>query len=128
MKERDFDDYYKILKRDFTKYIELKIDVFKLEFIKAFSNIYTKIITIWVVLLVALIVFSFMLVGLALYLGQLWGKPYLGFFTVAGIFFLIALIFILLRRVFLTNPIIKTFVETLFENKIDKEQQRKFNK
>ncbi len=124
MKERDFDDYYKILKRDLTKFLELKIDIFKLEFIKAFSTIYTKIITIWVVFIVLLIVFSFLLVGLAFYLGKLWGSYALGFFGVAGIFLVIALIFIALRRVFLTNPIIRTFVETLFGNQINKEKRK----
>ena len=116
MKERNIDDYYKILKRDISKYLYLKIDYFKLEFIEAFSTIFSKIITMWVSLLLGIIFISFALIALAFYLGKLLGAYHWGFLIVAGIFLFFAIIFIALRNKLLTNPLIKAFIETLFDS------------
>jgi hypothetical protein len=115
MKERSFEDYYKLLKRDISKYLALKIDYFKLEFIESFSTIFSKIITLWISLLIGIIFISFLLIALALYLGHILGAYYWGFLIVAGIFMLIGIIFILLRNKILTNPLIIAFIETLFD-------------
>jgi len=116
MKDKDINDYYKILKRDLTKYVELKVDLFKIEFIESFSKIFSKIVTISVSFLLGIIFLSFLLFSLGLYLGKLLGAYHWGFLIVAGIFLLIAILFILLRNVILTNPLINTFFSVFFDN------------
>ncbi len=123
MKERSFNDYYKILRRDITKYIELKVDLFKIEFIETFSSIFSKIITLWVSIILGIIFISFLLLALGLYLGKILGAYYWGFLIVAGIFLLLAILFILLRNVILTNPLINSFIETFFDKEIKNEKR-----
>lgn len=123
MKERSFNDYYKILNRDISKFIELKVDLFKLEFIEAFSSIFSKIITVWVSLILGIIFITFLLISLGFYLGKLLGAYHWGFLIISGIFLLFAIIFVLMRNVFLTNPLINTMIDTLFDKNNNNEKR-----
>ena len=123
MKERSFNDYYKILRHDISKYIELKVDLFKIEFIETFSSIFTQIITLWVSIILGIIFVSFLLLALGLYLGKLLGAYHWGFLIVAGIFLVLAILFIVLRKTILTNPLINSFIETFFKKKKKNEKK-----
>jgi len=125
MKERTFEDYFRIFKRDVTRYIDLKYEYFKLEFIEIFSTIFSKVLSIGVVLFISIIAFTFVLIAAAFYLGKLLGGYHYGFLIVAGVFFLIAILFVLLRNVILTNPLINSLISALFNNEIEKEEQKK---
>lgn len=128
MKERSFNDYYKILNRDISKFIELKVDLFKLEFVEAFSSIFSKIITVWVSLILGIIFISFLLLSLGFYLGKLLGAYHWGFLIVAGIFLLMAIFFVLMRNVFLTNPLINTLIDSLFDKNSNNEKRNNHEK
>lgn len=121
MKETDINEYYHTIKKDITKFIELKFDFFKLEFVEIFSQAYSKIITAWVVAISMVIFTSFILLALGLFLGKLWGAYYLGFLAVSGIFLGLLIIFFLLRKALLTNPMINLLVNVMFEKKIKNE-------
>lgn len=114
MKEKNIDEYFKILKNDLTKYAELKLNYLKLEFIETFSTVFSKIISIWVTVIISIIFFTFILIALAFYLGKILGAYYWGFLIVGGIFILLGLIFFLLKNVLITNPLISSFMELLF--------------
>ena len=114
--ERSPADYYKILKRDITKFFELKINYLKLEFAETFSTIFSHIVTIIVVLLMMIITFSFLLIALGFYLGKILHGYHWGFLIVAGIFLITALIFVALRKKIIVNPLINAFIELLFED------------
>jgi len=120
MKEKNLDDYYKIIKNDLTKYIELKLDFLKLEFIETFSTVFSKIITVWVAIIIGIIFFAFVLIALAFYLGKLLGGYHWGFLIVAGIFMIIGIILFLLRNTLITNPFINTFIELFYFKKKSK--------
>lgn len=124
MKERTFEDYFKIFKRDVTRYIDLKYEYFKLEFVELFSTIFSKILSLGVVLLISIIAFSFVLIAVAFYLGKLLGAYHYGFLIVAAGFFLIAILFVLLRNVIITNPLINSLISALFNNEIEKEEKK----
>ncbi len=120
MKERDLKDYYRIFKRDITKYVGLRIDYLKLEIIDTISSVFSKIMTIWVSLLLGIIFVSFLLVSLGLFLGKILGAYYWGFLIVAGIFLLLAILFYLLRNKFLKQPLINSMITSLFDGKLEK--------
>ncbi len=106
-------DLHKLVE-DAIKYFELKWEYFKLDIIETLALLYTRVFSLllwWIIIPVFLL---FLLIGLALYLGTLWGKIYLGFFAVAGLVLVIALIFLLLRRPLLTNPLINVFITAMF--------------
>ncbi|MEA3450905.1 MAG: phage holin family protein [Bacteroidota bacterium] len=120
MKDKDLNDYYKVLKRDLTKYVELKVDLYKIDFIESFSKIFSKVVTISISFFLGIIFLAFLLFSLGLYLGKLLGAYHWGFLIVAGIFLLIAILFILFRNVILTNPLINTFFSAFFDKEKNK--------
>lgn len=128
MKERSFQDYFRILKRDITKYVELKLELYRLNFTEGFSKIITKLVTVGVALVFGLIFLTFLLFTLAYFLGDILGATYWGFLIVSGIFLLIAVVFILLRNKIITNPIINSLISVLFQNEIKKEKKLKNEK
>ena len=109
---------------DLIKYLELKWEYFKIDIVETLALLYTRIFSLLVWWLIVPIFLLFILIGLALYLGKLWGEIYLGFFAVAGFILIIAILFLLLRRPLLTNPLINVFILAMFENK-DLEQFKK---
>ncbi|MBN2893798.1 MAG: phage holin family protein [Bacteroidales bacterium] len=127
MKERSFQDYFKIFKRDITKYVELKLDYYKLEFVEVFSEIFSKLISIGVILLLGIILTTFLLFALAFFLGEILGAYYWGFLIVSGIFMLMAIFFILMRNKILTNPLINALVAVLFGREIGKHKRTKID-
>lgn len=124
MKERSFKDYYKIFKRDITQYIDLRLDYLKLEGIDVFSNISSKIITIVFGLFFGIIFITFLLFALAFFLGEILGANYWGFLIVSGIFLLLALLFFLLRKIILQNPLVNALTTSLFQKKIENEKKQ----
>lgn len=125
MKQKNVDDHFNLFKKDILNYIELKLDYLKLEFVETFSLIYSKIITTWVVVISMLLASSFMMVGLALYLGKIWKSYHLGFFAVGGIFVLFMLFFFLFRKKILTNPMVNLLISVFFEKKVNNELKKR---
>lgn len=123
MKEKSFSDYFKLFKRDVIKYVELKLDMYRLDFIKDFSTIISTLITAAVSMLLGIVLLVFLLFALAFFLGDLIGAYHWGFLIVSGIFLLIAITLIIARKIFFTNPIINFLINMLFENKIKKEKK-----
>lgn len=128
MKERGFKDYFNLFKRDLTQFVELKLEYYKLEFVDILSTIFSKFIGIGVALIVGFVFIIFLLIALAFYLGSILGAYHWGFLIVAGVFLIIAVIFLLLRDKFFTNPLINTLVGSLFERKINKENRKQNGK
>ena len=116
-------DLHKLI-NDAIKYFELKWEYFKLDIIETLALLYTRIFSLllwWIIIPVFLL---FVFIGLALYLGTLWGKIYLGFFAVAGIILILALLFILLRRPLITNPLINVFITAMFEQQAEQNKKQ----
>lgn len=125
MKEKGFNEYFKLFKRDVLQYVELKLQYYKLEFVDVFSTIFSKLISVGVALLVGVIFLTFLLFALALFLGDILGAYYWGFLIVAGVFLLFGIIFILSKNKLLTNPLVNTLIGVLFEKEIRDENRRK---
>jgi len=95
-------------------HLETRMELLKLQAIDKSSEITSSIVS--GVTIVVIIIFGVFIlnVGLALWIGELLGKMYLGFFIVAGFYVLIALILHLFRHSLLKDPIsnmiIKKFV------------------
>ena len=107
-------DVHKLI-GDAIKYFELKWEYFKLDIVETLALLYTRVFSLFLWWIIIPVFLLFIFIGLALYLGTIWGKMYLGFFAVAGIILVLALLFILLRRPLLTNPLINVFISAMFE-------------
>lgn len=80
------------------KYIEVRIELIKLDFKEQMSLYLMKSSFFLATLLIILIIILFLALGLAFYLNELTQSPYNGFFIVAGVFFIAVLMLILFRR------------------------------
>ncbi|HEU0136677.1 MAG TPA: hypothetical protein VFQ50_05255 [Flavobacterium sp.] len=73
-------------------------------------------------ILIAFILLFFLIfisAGLALYLGEVFGKPHYGFMAVAGIYFLLGLILIIFRKQLLIDVFTNMLINNFFKEKDD---------
>ena len=96
-------------------YVETRIDLFKLKAIDKSSSFLSLLITMIVVILVSFIFFIFINIGIALYLGDILGKSYYGFFIVAGFYLIAGLVLFSLRGKLLKTPIVNAMIKKLME-------------
>jgi len=70
----------------------------------------------WLIVLIFAVLFFLILnIGVALWLGELLGKSYYGFFIVAGFYALLALIFSIFRKQLIKNPVNNSIIEQVLE-------------
>ena len=86
-------------------YVDTRFQLIKLQALDKTADIISSLISkLFVVICLAF--FSFFLsVGIALWIGDLLGKSYYGFFIVSGFYLLIALLFVFLRKPLLKTPV-----------------------
>ncbi len=103
------------LSDDAKTYIKSEIAFYKLDaykkLIKATSSLLSFIVKVGILLLIL----AFLSIGLGLLLGKLIGYYYIGFFVVAGIYFILLLIMILFGRPFIQKTVLKIY-NRIFED------------
>ncbi|MBC7438454.1 MAG: hypothetical protein H7250_00510 [Flavobacterium sp.] len=82
------------------QYARTTLALYKLKVIDKATDIFASLFTRIVIFIFLTIFFILMTLGLALYLGDLLGKNYYGFFAVGGFYFLISLVLYLFRKSF----------------------------
>lgn len=96
-------------------YFKTRADLLKLKLVSKSSDIISSLVSSAVTLLVFFIFFTILNIGLGLWLGELLGKTYYGFFVLAG-FYLIAAILVktigknMIKRS-VANNLIKKFIK-----------------
>lgn len=96
-------------------YAETRIDLLKLKAIDKGSSFISLIITMISVVLIGFIFFMFISIGIALFLGDLLGKSYYGFFIIAGFYGITGLVFFVYRAKWLKTPIANAMIKKLME-------------
>ncbi|NBC57381.1 MAG: hypothetical protein GVY05_03725 [Bacteroidetes bacterium] len=103
------------LSDDAKTYIESEIAYYKLDaykkLIKATSSLLKFVINAGIVLLI----FAFLSIGLGLLLGKLIGYYYVGFFIIAGIYFVILLLILIFGKPFIEKSVLKIYNQ-IFED------------
>ena len=84
-------DTLQALYEDAREYVEVKLELTYLNFQQKLSEIVSSLTVVFVIAILALVVFAFLSVGLALLIGQYLNSIYAGFFIIA-LFFLIVLV------------------------------------
>lgn len=85
-------------------YAQISIELTKLKGLNATTNVITVILARLCVFIVALLFFVIVSIGIALWLGELLGELYYGFFIVAGFYLLIGLIFYFFLQKWIEKP------------------------
>jgi phosphoglycerol transferase MdoB-like AlkP superfamily enzyme len=87
-------------------YGKTSLNLLKLKAIDKSSELISTIMSWLIVVIVAALFFIILNIGIALWLGELLGKTYYGFFIVAGIYAVLGVFFILWAKKYINNSII----------------------
>lgn len=94
-------------------YLETRLDLLKLQAINKSSDVTSSIVSRIAVLLFISFAMFLINIGLALWIGDLLGKHYLGFIVVAVFYALIALILHLFRHSLIKEPVSSMIIKKM---------------
>lgn len=101
------------------EYAKTNLELYKLKAIDKISDMFSSIAAGVTLAVLALFFIAMLTTGLALYLGELLGKPHHGFFAMAGLFFLLAVIVIIFRKVLVVRFFNNYIINQIFKDKDD---------
>lgn len=99
------------------EYAKTSIELYKLKAIDKGTDVFTSVISRVVIFAIVALFFLLVTIGLSLYLGDVMGKSYYGFFTVAGIYFIIGGMMYFFRQSILDAPLNDFIVRQIFKEK-----------
>ncbi|HHU26755.1 MAG TPA: hypothetical protein GXZ56_09075 [Bacteroidales bacterium] len=124
MEEKKVSTWFEEFRGDIANYITSTLELGKLEFYEKISKA-SSIISYGLILSgVALVIFSFVLIGAALYLGELFQSAWMGFAVVAAFALVVLLILLMMRRPLkkrCTNRVVRFLMKN--EDKDDKNKR-----
>ena len=98
-------------KKTIQEYVELKIEIFSLKFIKKSSTIGAVLIWIMILAFFGLLILFFAGMTISFWLSKVYDSNLIGFGITTGILVFFTLILILLRKQLFINPIIRIIVK-----------------
>jgi len=97
------------------QYGKTTIELLKLKTLDKSADVASTLIS-WAIVIVFTVLFFLILnIGIALWIGELLGKSYYGFFAVAGFYALLAIIFALFREQWVKRPVNNSIVTQVLE-------------
>lgn len=97
------------------QYGKTTLELLKLKTLDKSADVASNLVSWLIVLIFAVLFFLILNIGVALWLGELMGKPYLGFFVVSGFYGLLALIFGIFRKKLIKKPVNNSIIEQVLE-------------
>lgn len=98
------------------QYGRTTLELFKLKTLDKSSDVASNIVSWLVVVIFAVLFFLILNIGIALWLGELMGKAYYGFFVVSGFYLLLAIIFGIFRKQLLKEPLNNSIIKQVLED------------
>lgn len=96
-------------------YLETRLDLFKLKIVSKISDLVSEFVIKLILVFFITLFLLFLNIGIALFLGDLLGKNYYGFFVLAAVYGLAGLIFYYARKKFIKNPLSNAIIKKLCE-------------
>lgn len=93
------------------KYVDTRIDLLKLSFIKKASDGISSLISLVVALVFLMLALIILSIGLAIWLGQVFGGLYYGFFAVGGLFIIVGIILFILKSTVIKGPVSSAIIK-----------------
>ena len=94
-------------------YLETRAELLKLQAIDKSSDVASSLVSRITILIMIIFGVFLLNTGLALWVGDLLGKPYLGFFAVAGFYGLLALLLHIFRDSWLKEPVSSMIIKKM---------------
>ena len=100
-------------------YLKTTLELYRLKAIDKITDLFATIVSSLIIAIIVALFFILISVGLALYLGEVLGKDYYGFFALGGFYGLIAIIIAMNRRAWLENKLNDYIIKQIFKDKKD---------
>ncbi len=97
-----------------TDYLETKVDLMKLKATVKASTMASSLISRFVIGIIAVIVIVFLNLGIAIWLGHIFGQLFLGFFAVTGFYLLVLIILFSARKQLMEFPVRDSIIKNFF--------------
>jgi hypothetical protein len=97
------------------QYGKTTLELLKLKTLDKSADVVSNLVSWLIVFIFAVLFFLILNIGVALWLGELLGKSYYGFFVVSGFYALLALIFGIFRKQIVKNPVNNSIIEQVLE-------------
>lgn len=94
-------------------YVETRADLFKLKAIKKTAEVGSSIVSQIVVAIVFSSFFIFLNIAIGLFLGDLIGKNYIGFFIVAAFYLIVGILIYSNRQKIISSPIANSIIKKM---------------
>ncbi len=94
-------------------YVETRADLFKLRAIKKTAEVGSSIVSKVIVAVVFTSFFIFLNVALGLWLGDLTGRSYLGFFILSAFYLIVGIIIYSNRQKIISSPVADSIIKSM---------------
>ena len=99
------------------QYCNTTVELYKLKAIEKSADVFSSLTSRIIVLIIITLFFLFFTIGIALYIGELLGKSYYGFFAVSAFYAVLAIIFFIMRKPFLESIFNDYIIRQIFKEK-----------
>ena len=97
------------------QYGKTTLELLKLKTLDKSADVVSTLVSWSIVIVFAVLFFLILNIGIALWIGELLGKSYYGFFVVAGFYALLAIVFGIFRKQLVKNPVNNSIVTQVLE-------------
>jgi uncharacterized membrane protein len=97
------------------QYGKTTIELLKLKTLDKSADVASTLISWTIVIVFAVLFFLILNIGIAMWIGELLGKSYYGFFVVAGFYAILAIIFAVFREQFVKNPVNNSIISQVLD-------------
>jgi len=97
------------------QYGKTTLELFKLKTLDKSADVASNLVSWLIVIIFAVLFFLILNIGIALWIGELLGKSYYGFFVVAGFYAVLALVFGIFRKQLIKKPMNNSIITQVLE-------------
>ncbi len=97
------------------QYGKTTIELLKLKTLDKSADVVSNLVSWLIVLIFAVLFFLILNIGVALWLGELLGKSYSGFFVVSGFYAFLAIVFSVFRKQLIKTPVNESIINQVLE-------------
>ncbi len=109
----DFDN----LKKDFQEYFQVQLDLIRLHTAENISRVFSRAANAAILGYMVFFILLFLSLAAGFFISSRLNSDELGFLIVAGFYFFLLIIFLILRKQIVDRPIIKAVVKLFFPKK-----------
>jgi hypothetical protein len=97
------------------QYAQLQLDYFRLETAEQVAKVGSTLIATLVVAALGMMALFMLTLAVGIYLGQYWDSYVKAFLVIAGFYALLALLVLVFKERWLTNPILSSMIRSFFK-------------